>query len=106
MKCSANQLANIEYFNPYLTEDTNDLWKKHALRQFRGKKPQEMESWKEMYEVSLEGILLLNLLNIDHLPLAEMPARRTGSLVQSNRIDKGVPANLDPVETNQISVYG
>lgn len=51
LKCSANQLGNIEYYNPYLTEDTNDLWKKHAQRQFRGKKPREMESWKEMYEV-------------------------------------------------------
>lgn len=52
LKCSANQLDQIEYYNPYLGEDTNELWKKHALRQFRGKKRQEMESWREMYQVS------------------------------------------------------
>lgn len=52
VKCSANQLDQIEYYNPYLSEDTNDLWKMHVQRQYRGKKRQEMESWREMYQVS------------------------------------------------------
>lgn len=52
LKCSASQLDQIEYYNPYLTEDTNDLWKKHTERAYRGKKPQEWESWRELYQVS------------------------------------------------------
>lgn len=52
LKCSASQLDQIEYYNPYLAEDTNDLWKKHSERAYRGKKPQEWESWRELYQVS------------------------------------------------------
>lgn len=51
VKCSANQLDQIEYYNPYLAEDTNGLWEKHVLRNCRGKKRMEMESWREMYQV-------------------------------------------------------
>lgn len=54
LKCSAAQLDQIEYYNPYLAEDTNDLWKVHVQRHCRGKKRQEMESWREMYQVSEE----------------------------------------------------
>jgi transcription elongation factor B polypeptide 3 len=44
------QLANIEYYNPYLLEDSDVLWRPHCQRKWKNKLPQELESWREMYE--------------------------------------------------------
>lgn len=43
------QLLTIEDFNPYLVEDTDHLWEMHCKRRFRGKTPEELESWREMF---------------------------------------------------------
>lgn len=43
-------LNNIEYYNPYLLEESDVLWEPHCKRKFRIKKRLEMESWREMYE--------------------------------------------------------
>jgi transcription elongation factor B polypeptide 3 len=48
-RASADQLFHIENYNPYLIENTDDLWKFHCSREFRGKQPQELESWRELY---------------------------------------------------------
>lgn len=32
-----------------LVEDTDQLWHNHCLRDFKNEKPEEFESWREMY---------------------------------------------------------
>lgn len=44
------QLATIEYYNPYLLEESDVLWRPHCQRKWKNKQPQEMECWREMYE--------------------------------------------------------
>lgn len=48
-KCTADQLLILEHFNPYLIEDTDGLWNFHCQKEFRTKKREEWESWREMY---------------------------------------------------------
>ncbi|XP_034934228.1 transcription elongation factor B polypeptide 3 [Chelonus insularis] len=48
-RATADQLFMIEHYNPYLIEDTDELWKFHCNREFRSKVREEMESWREMY---------------------------------------------------------
>ncbi|XP_037074000.1 transcription elongation factor B polypeptide 3-like [Pollicipes pollicipes] len=48
-KCSAGQLHNIEYYNSYLLEDTDALWKALVHKEFRAEPRQEMETWREMH---------------------------------------------------------
>ncbi|XP_077969650.1 uncharacterized protein LOC144424329 isoform X2 [Styela clava] len=48
-KCTWEQLYRLEDSNPYLLEDTDGLWKSHAQHEFRGKRPSELESWREMF---------------------------------------------------------
>lgn len=52
-RASAQQLFTFEHYNPYLMEDTDGLWQQHCKRRFKSEKRQEMESWREMYLVSL-----------------------------------------------------
>lgn len=44
------QLSTIEYYNPYLLEDSDALWRPHCQRKWKNKQPQEMETWREMYD--------------------------------------------------------
>lgn len=39
----------MEHHNPYLIEDTDELWELHCQKEFKTKKRDEMESWREMY---------------------------------------------------------
>nr|XP_054760548.1 transcription elongation factor B polypeptide 3-like [Lytechinus pictus] len=48
-KCTPQQLLQLEDYNQYLIEDTDDLWKSHAEKDFRKYKPLEMETWRELY---------------------------------------------------------
>ncbi|XP_063707022.1 transcription elongation factor B polypeptide 3 isoform X2 [Culicoides brevitarsis] len=48
-RCSYEQLMTLEDYNPYLIEDSDVLWEQHCKRRFRGKCPEEMESWREMF---------------------------------------------------------
>lgn len=48
-KCSPTQLFDLEYYNPYLTEDDDELWEWHVKREFKGCQREEDESWREMY---------------------------------------------------------
>ena len=51
---TAEQLGNLEHYNPYLIEDTDAIWQYHCQKDFRNKKREEMESWRDMYLVSSE----------------------------------------------------
>lgn len=48
-KCTATQLFTLEHHNPYLIEDSDELWQLHCQREFRNKTRDEMETWREMY---------------------------------------------------------
>ncbi|KAM6239734.1 elongin-A [Porphyrio hochstetteri] len=48
-KCTPEQLYRIEECNHVLIEDTDQLWHNHCLRDFKNEKPEEFESWREMY---------------------------------------------------------
>lgn len=45
-----DQLANIEYYNPYLMEDTDELWQPICQRKWSKRTPEELETWRDMYE--------------------------------------------------------
>ncbi|XP_043919712.1 elongin-A-like isoform X2 [Protopterus annectens] len=47
--CTAEQLFRIEECNPTFVEETDHLWKKHCLKDFRSEQLKEYESWREMY---------------------------------------------------------
>lgn len=49
-KAKPDQLQTIEYYNPYLLEESDILWQPHCQRKWKNKRPQEMETWREMYE--------------------------------------------------------
>ncbi|XP_048356835.1 elongin-A [Sphaerodactylus townsendi] len=48
-RCTPEQLCRIEECNHFLIEDTNELWHNHCIRDFKKEKPEEFESWREMY---------------------------------------------------------
>ncbi|NXA24541.1 ELOA1 protein, partial [Ibidorhyncha struthersii] len=48
-RCTPEQLCCIEECSHVLIEDTDQLWHNHCLRDFKNEKPEEFESWREMY---------------------------------------------------------
>lgn len=48
-KASPEQLSALEYYNPYLMDESDILWEPHVRRKFKGQGRQEMESWREMF---------------------------------------------------------
>ncbi|XP_006862371.1 PREDICTED: transcription elongation factor B polypeptide 3 [Chrysochloris asiatica] len=48
-RCTPDQLYRIEEYNHVLIEDTDQLWKIHCHRDFKEERPEEYESWREMY---------------------------------------------------------
>ncbi|XP_015738845.1 elongin-A isoform X2 [Coturnix japonica] len=48
-KCTPEQLYRIEECNHVLIEETDQLWHNHCIRDFKNEKPEEFESWREMY---------------------------------------------------------
>nr|CAD7601391.1 unnamed protein product [Timema genevievae] len=46
---TAQQLFTLEHYNPYLIEDTNQLWTFHVNKEFRTKPRQEFETSRDMY---------------------------------------------------------
>lgn len=53
-QATPDQLFTVEYNNPYLIEDNDQLWQFHCNREFRTKKREEMETWRHMYQRCLE----------------------------------------------------
>jgi len=49
-RASPQTLMHIEDCNPYLMEDTAELWEKYVKKDFRNKEREDLESWREMYE--------------------------------------------------------
>lgn len=49
---SPDQLFSLENYNPYLIDDTDDLWRHHCNRKFRSQKLRDMETWRDMFLVS------------------------------------------------------
>ncbi|KAJ1529752.1 hypothetical protein ONE63_006501 [Megalurothrips usitatus] len=48
-RATPNQLYTLEHYNAYLIEDTDIFWEYHCKKDFRNKKREEMETWREMY---------------------------------------------------------
>ncbi|XP_041360503.1 transcription elongation factor B polypeptide 3-like [Gigantopelta aegis] len=48
-KATAVQLYSLEDNNPHFLESTDYLWEQHCKRDFRMSKPDELESWRELY---------------------------------------------------------
>ncbi|XP_012941984.1 serine-rich adhesin for platelets, partial [Aplysia californica] len=48
-RSTAQQLYQLEDFNPHFLEDSDELWESLCHREFRGSRPDEMESWRELY---------------------------------------------------------
>lgn len=64
-RTTPEQLEHFEMYNDYIMEDTDELWKNHCDRKFRGKHPQEYESWREMYFVCVHySLKIINFLLI------------------------------------------
>lgn len=51
-RATPDQLFTLEDYNAYLIEDTDVLWEFHCKKDFRNKKREELETWREMYLVS------------------------------------------------------
>ncbi|KAK3932462.1 Transcription elongation factor B polypeptide 3, partial [Frankliniella fusca] len=48
-RATPDQLFTLEHYNAYLIEDTDMFWEYHCKKDFRNKKREEMETWREMY---------------------------------------------------------
>lgn len=49
-KARPEQLQEIEYYNPYLLDESDVLWEAHVKKKFRARKREDMETWREMFE--------------------------------------------------------
>ncbi|KAL3200638.1 hypothetical protein MRX96_012919 [Rhipicephalus microplus] len=48
-KCTPKQLYTLEDYNPYLLDDTDELWQVHCTREFKSSCPDAGETWRELY---------------------------------------------------------
>uniref|UniRef100_K1QR51 Transcription elongation factor B polypeptide 3 n=1 Tax=Magallana gigas TaxID=29159 RepID=K1QR51_MAGGI len=48
-RCTPSQLYRIEDFNPHFLEESDQLWKLHCEKEFKGSEPDEFESYRELY---------------------------------------------------------
>lgn len=79
-KATPNQLFQMEHHNPYLIEDTDELWQLHCAREFKNKHREELETWREMYMRCLderEAKLIALTANIKQSQDKSMPVRQT-----------------------------
>ncbi|KAK9879041.1 hypothetical protein WA026_003847 [Henosepilachna vigintioctopunctata] len=79
-KATANQLYMLEHHNPYLIDDSDELWKLHCQTEFRNKKKEEMETWRDMYMRCLderEAKLKALTANIKQSQDKSLPVRTT-----------------------------
>ena len=49
--CSTNKVYNLIIFVQHFLEDTDQLWKLHCEREFKGSEPDEFETYRELYLV-------------------------------------------------------
>ncbi|XP_060525779.1 transcription elongation factor B polypeptide 3 [Cylas formicarius] len=79
-KANPDQLYMLEHHNPYLIDDTDELWHLHCQKEFRNKQREEMESWREMYMRCLderEAKLKALTANIKQSQDKSLPVRTT-----------------------------
>lgn len=79
-KCSPSHLLELEYYNPYLTEDDDELWEWHCQREFKGWERDEDESWRELYsraEQETKRKLLRVTQEIKFKERSKVPTRKT-----------------------------
>ncbi|KAL1432891.1 hypothetical protein MTO96_001886 [Rhipicephalus appendiculatus] len=48
-RCTPKQLYTLEDYNPYLLNDTDELWQAHCTREFKSSCPDAGETWRELY---------------------------------------------------------
>lgn len=48
-RASSTQLYSLENFNPYLLEDTDQLWKLLCQKEYRKAVREELETWRDLY---------------------------------------------------------
>ncbi|XP_065283935.1 transcription elongation factor B polypeptide 3-like isoform X2 [Dermacentor albipictus] len=48
-RCTPKQLYTLEDYNPYLLDDTDELWQAHCTREFKSSTPDAGETWRELY---------------------------------------------------------
>lgn len=48
-RCTPKQLYTLEDYNPYLLDDTDELWQAHCTREFKSSIPDAGETWRELY---------------------------------------------------------
>ncbi|XP_064480249.1 transcription elongation factor B polypeptide 3-like [Ornithodoros turicata] len=48
-RCTPTQLYSLEDYNPYLLDDSDELWQVHCGKDFKGIQPDAGETWREMY---------------------------------------------------------
>lgn len=79
-RANPDQLFMLEHHNPYLIEDTDELWQLHCNKEFRSKRREEMETWRDMYMRCLderEAKLKALTANIKQSQDKSMPMRQT-----------------------------
>ncbi|XP_037684136.1 elongin-A [Choloepus didactylus] len=89
-RCTPDQLYRIEEYNHVLIEETDQLWKIHCHRDFKEERPEEYESWREMYlrlQEAREQRLRVLTKNIRHAH-ANKPKGRRAKMAFVNSVAK------------------
>lgn len=79
-RANPDQLFMLEHHNPYLIEETDELWQLHCNKEFRTKRREEMETWRDMYMRCLderEAKLRALTANIKQSQDKSLPVRQT-----------------------------
>ncbi|XP_066149502.1 transcription elongation factor B polypeptide 3-like [Euwallacea fornicatus] len=79
-KATPDQLYQLEFHNPYVIAETDELWQLHCQKEFRNRKREEMETWREMYLRCLderEARLKALTANIKQSQDRSVPVRQT-----------------------------
>ena len=50
-RANPQQLYKLEHYNPYLLDDTDELWRRHCEKEFKKYPLEEMETWRDKYLV-------------------------------------------------------
>ncbi|XP_058413039.1 elongin-A2 [Diceros bicornis minor] len=107
--CTPDQLYRIEKYNHVLVEETDKLWKIHCRQNFQKERPEEHESWREMYlrlQDAREQRLRELAVNIKSAH-ADMPKGRQAKMILFNSVAKtpsDVPRRQEKFEAGGAAV--
>lgn len=86
--CSVVQLERLEFYNAHFVGETEELWKIHCNRDFRGIEREDMESWRELH-MRLQDARNKRLAKISKNVMAnKMQADKKVSRVQLTYVEK------------------